>query len=70
MNLMDLILLACTLASPGACREYHVLLQSSGSLRSCMMQAPPYLARWAEEHPGLRIARWHCAWPDREEEKS
>lgn len=69
MQLVDLILLACALANPGSCREHHVLLQSSGSLRGCMMQAQPYLAQWIGEHPGLRIANFRCAWPDQEEEK-
>jgi hypothetical protein len=66
MNLVDLILLACTLANPGACHEYHVLFQTSGSLQSCMTQAQPYLAQWAGEHPNFRVARWRCAWPDQE----
>jgi hypothetical protein len=65
MNLVDLILLACTLANPGSCREF----QSAGSLRSCMMQAQPYLAQWAGEHPAFRVAKWRCAWPDQEDGK-
>jgi hypothetical protein len=69
MNLVDLILLACALANPGQCREYHVLFQSSGSLNSCMMQAQPYLAQWAGEHPAFRVTRWRCAWPDQEDGK-
>ncbi len=74
MNLVDLILLACTLAnpgtsSPGLCREYHVLFQTAGSLENCTMHAQPFLAQWAGEHPALRIMRWHCAWPDQEEGK-
>jgi hypothetical protein len=67
MNLVDLIVLACMVASPGTCHEYHLLVQSSGSLRACTMQAPPYLAQWIAEHPNLRIARWHCAWPNQED---
>ena len=63
MQLVDLIFLACTLVSPGGCREYHILFQSAGSLRSCTMEAQPYLAQWIGEHPNLRVARWHCAWP-------
>ena len=63
MNLVDLILLACTLANPSACREFHVLFQSSGSLRSCMMQAQPYLAQWAGEHPKWSAVRWRCEYP-------
>ena len=70
MNLVDLVLLACTLADPTACQEFHMLFQSSGSLQSCMMQAPPYLAQWSEAHPGYRIARWHCSWPEQKDEKT
>ena len=69
MNLIDLIVVACSLANPGACRDYHLLFQSSGSLAQCTMQAQPYLAQWASEHPNLRIIRWHCAWPRQEDEK-
>jgi hypothetical protein len=70
MNLVDLVVLACTLASPSVCHEYHNLFQSAGSLRSCMLQAPPFLAQWVDAHPGYRIARWRCAWPDQEGEKT
>ena len=70
MQLVDLILLACTLANPGVCHEYHLMFQTAGSLPSCMMQAQPYLAQWIGEHPGFRVAGWRCAWPEQEGEKS
>jgi hypothetical protein len=70
MHLVDLVLLACSLVNPDACREHHLMFQSAGSLRSCTMQAQPYLAQWVGEHPNLRVVRWHCAWPDQEERKS
>ena len=66
MNLIDLIIFACSISNPTACQEQHVLFESAGSLRTCMVQAPPYLAAWAGEHPGVRIARWRCDWPDSE----
>jgi hypothetical protein len=69
MQLVDLILLACAVTNPGACREHHLLFQTAGSLRGCVMQAQPYLAQWAGDHQGYRVVRWHCAWPDEEEEK-
>jgi hypothetical protein len=69
MNLMDLIVLACTLTNPVGCHEYHLLFQSSGSLRACTMQAQPYLAQWIGEHPNLRVERYQCAWPEHEGEK-
>ncbi len=54
MNMVDLIVLACSIVNPGACQTHHLLFQSSGSLRACMAQAQPYLAQWVGEHPNLR----------------
>ena len=70
MQWVDLIFLACALADPGACHERHLTFQTDDSLRRCVMQAPPYLAQWAEEHPGERVARWRCAWPGEEGDKT
>ena len=70
MNMVDLIVLACSIASPSVCQTHHLLVQSGGSLRACMEQAEPYLAQWVGQHPNVRIARWRCAWPDSEGEKS
>jgi P2-related tail formation protein len=70
MDLMDLVVLACTLASQAACHEYHLLYQSVISPRTCTMQAQPYLAQWIGEHPNLRVARWYCAWPSQEDRKT
>jgi len=39
-------------------------------LEACTMRAQPYLAQWVGEHPNFRVTRWHCAWPEREEQKS
>ena len=30
------------------------------SAMPCLMQAQPQIAAWAETHPGLRVARFHC----------
>lgn len=70
MNLVDLIFVVCSVASPASCQEHHLLVESHGSLRTCVMQAEPYLAQWIGEHPGLRIARFRCDWPEHEGEKA
>jgi len=70
MRLIDLILLACNLSNPTACHEYHILMQSAQSLQACTIRAQPFLAQWSDDHPNLRIARWRCASPEREDEKS
>jgi hypothetical protein len=31
------------------------------------MQAQPYIAQWAGEHPGARVTRWRCAYPEHED---
>jgi hypothetical protein len=66
MNLVDLIVLVCSLANPSACEEKHLLFESQGSLYACMRQAQPFLAQWIGEHPELRVVGYHCDWPDRE----
>jgi hypothetical protein len=70
MALVDLIILACTAAHPASCRDYHIVFEWGGSLRSCTLAAEPRLEQWSEAHPNLQIQRWHCAWPAREDEKS
>ena len=70
MQLVDLVVLACTLANPAACRNHHILFSWQGSLRTCTMYAESQLVEWSKEHPNLRIVRWHCAWPNQEGEKS
>ena len=67
--MVDLIFLVCTLQSPSACVQKHLLLEYQGSLNQCAMRAQPVLAQWSGEHPGFRVAGWHCEWPDQEEEK-
>jgi hypothetical protein len=66
MNIVELVVMVCSLLNPNACSEKRFVFESNGSLKSCMMQAQPYLAQWAGEHPNDRIAAYHCAWPDQE----
>lgn len=67
MNLLDLIVLVCSLTNPTACEEQHILFDAQGGTpRTCALHAPPYMAQWIGEHPGVRIMRWHCDWPDHE----
>ncbi|HTW28970.1 MAG TPA: hypothetical protein VME92_17725 [Acetobacteraceae bacterium] len=70
MNLVDLIVVICSLLNPTQCQEKHLLFQSQGSLRSCMIEAEPYLAQYMGEHPGYRVQRFRCAWPDTEDQPS
>lgn len=66
MNLVELIVVVCSILSQNVCSEKHFVFESQGSLSNCMMEAQPHLAQWAGGHPNERIARWRCAWPDQE----
>jgi hypothetical protein len=66
VNIVELIVMVCSLLSPNACSEKHFLFEATGSLKSCMMQAQPYLAQWVGDHPNDRIASYRCAWPEQE----
>jgi len=68
MNIVQLVVMVCSLLNPNACSEKRFAFEASGSLKSCMMQAQPYLAQWAGEHPNERIAAYHCAWPNQDGE--
>lgn len=67
MNMVDLIVIVCSLAAPSVCQERHMLFESHGSLYTCMWEAQPFLAQWIGDHPDLRIAGFRCDWPERED---
>jgi hypothetical protein len=68
MELIDLVLTVCLTADPGKCRIEHLYFESRGSLFQCMLLAPPEIAKWSEEHPALKVVRWKCEFPKREQD--
>jgi len=34
----------------------------------CEMEAPVYMAAWVNDHPGQLIAKWRCAYPNKEDQ--
>jgi hypothetical protein len=58
-----LILTVCALNAASQCDEQRLQFSSQESLMQCMMQAPPYIAQWSDQHPGTRVTRWRCAFP-------
>jgi hypothetical protein len=65
--MLVLIMTVCSLATPTRCDEARLQFAPEGSLMQCMMQAQPYIAQWAGEHPNTRVTRWRCAYPDSED---
>ena len=63
---MELVILACLLATPGDCYEerLQVSMEPITAMR-CLAGAQPIMAQWAAYHPKYRIERWRCRAPDR-----
>jgi hypothetical protein len=67
--MIELILTVCALSAPSECDERRFEFASQESLMQCMMQAPPYIAEWSNQHPATRVMRWRCAYPGEAGEK-
>jgi hypothetical protein len=58
---VELILLACLVATPNTCHEERVRVSMEPiSGQACMLGAPPLIAQWSMTHPAWRVARWRC----------
>jgi hypothetical protein len=67
MDMVDLVLTVCLTANPGNCRDEHLYFERRGSLLQCMSTAPSEIAKWSLEHPALKVVRWTCAYPGKEQ---
>lgn len=64
---MELIVLACLIATPADCHEERLRFSMEPvASHACMIGAPPLLAQWSMSHPAWRVARWRCGIPGRE----
>ena len=67
MEMIDLILTVCLISNPANCHAEHLYFERRGSLLQCTFLAQPEIARWSAEHPKYRVARWECAYPQKEQ---
>ncbi|HRN89390.1 hypothetical protein [Hyphomicrobium sp.] len=58
--MLTIILSACLVANPSECRNFELPLAVEMDVRRCAMVAPPYFARWIDEHPQWQIKGWKC----------
>jgi hypothetical protein len=65
MGLIEIVVTVCATANAGACREEHLQFADIGSTTQCAMMAPPYIAKWVDEHPKWTAVRWRCDYPGR-----
>jgi hypothetical protein len=62
--MVELLFTVCSILHPAECRDEHMQFVDQGSLKQCIWQAQPTLARWASEHEDLHIVKWRCAYPE------
>jgi hypothetical protein len=60
MGLIELIVTVCALSLPSQCEDQHFSFLADMSLNQCVMNAPPYIAQWTNEHPKWVAIRWRC----------
>lgn len=58
--MLAIILSACLTSDPSICKDYKISVNPDLDVTTCMMDAPPHFAHWADEHPGWQIKRWRC----------
>jgi hypothetical protein len=66
VNVVELILTVCLISNPSSCREERLRFENRSNLLNCMFLAPAEIAKWADQHPKLRVARWKCKFPSNE----
>jgi len=59
----ELIVIACLIAQPARCEEFHLPLEGGGGVMQCMRVGQLQLVRWTEEHAGWVVRRWRCDLP-------
>jgi hypothetical protein len=64
MDLVNLVMTVCLVASPGKCREEKLTFERRGDLMTCMFLAQSEIVKWSTEHPALSVKKWKCAFPD------
>lgn len=58
--MIAIVLSACMASDPNVCKDFRVPIDGGWDAMACAANAPPYFAKWAEEHPGWNIVRWKC----------
>jgi hypothetical protein len=68
--MIELVFVVCLLSAPDRCEERSLAFLAQSGPFACMFQAPPELAAWIGEHPGFRVASWHCEDPARRAQRA
>ena len=59
-GLIELNVTVCALSLPNQCEDQHFSFLADMSLNQCVMNAPPHISQWTNEHPKWVAIRWRC----------
>jgi hypothetical protein len=64
LEVVELVVLACLMAEPQHCEEFHMPFLRPMVVFECMSKPPTLrIVQWANEHPLWTIKRWTCGSP-------
>jgi hypothetical protein len=59
--MIEIAAAVCLISAPVRCRDISLTFEEAAiTPYSCMMYGQGELAKWTEEHPNWRIAKWSC----------
>lgn len=62
--MVELVVLACLMAEPQRCEEFHMPFLRTLEVADCLTKQPTLeIVQWASEHPGWKIRKWTCGPP-------
>jgi hypothetical protein len=61
---VELVVLACLMAEPKRCEEFHMPFLRPMALAECMGKPPTLeVVQWATKHPLWVVKKWTCGVP-------
>ena len=59
--MLEVIAMVCALDAPEKCKDVHLNFDADQMTGyQCLFYGQSELAKWTEDHPKWRIARWSC----------
>jgi len=60
----ELIVLACLVAEPRHCEEFHLAFLRPAQAYECLTKQPTFeVVQWVSEHPSWTVKKWICGPP-------
>ena len=61
--MVELLIVACLLAEPKHCEQFHIPFLEPMTVVQCMYRSETQLTQWVAEHSDWVLRRWSCSLP-------